>query len=98
MNQPVTMYSQYKGGPYKGYLTAPRSVDGQTNSNFKDNSCSHSSNAGNVENEWLAVDLGEEMRIRRVTLVNRGDGYGEFTSTDDGRTLKYRNFETKLNI
>lgn len=77
LGQPVTMYSQMDGSVNTGFLTAPRAVDGHTDNNDKDGSCAHSSNAGSVDNEWLSVDLGEEMRIRRVTMINRGD-YGMY--------------------
>ena len=78
MNKPVTMYTHDNGSDRTGILRGSRVTDGLTNNNARDHTCIQTSNAGWVRNEWLAVDLGEEMRIKRITVVNRGDNYGTF--------------------
>ena len=50
---------------------AGRAVDGNRNSNWSGNSCSHT--AGGDMSPWLAVDLLVPINVGYVAVVNRND-------------------------
>jgi hypothetical protein len=73
---PATQSSVLRGG------TADRAVDGHTNTDFKDNSCTHTE----YENKpWWKVDLGKVHRIDSVQIWNRGDCCGSRLSNFEVR-------------
>lgn len=47
-----------------------RAVDGNTNTNYHSNSCTHT---GNEDHPWWTVDLGSSKDVCSVVLTNRGD-------------------------
>jgi len=49
---------------------ATRAVDGNTNTNWRGGSCSHT---GDQENQWWQVDLGEAAVVSKVIIYNRQD-------------------------
>lgn len=54
---------------------AERAIDGNANSNFNGNSCTHTEPGH--DNPWWQVDLGAVVNIDTVRVTNRGDGgYG----------------------
>ena len=65
---------------------AQKAVDGNTNSNFHEKSCSHT-RKGDSE-PWWEVDLGHAYNVAGVEITNRGDCCGNrlenFNVTVDG--------------
>lgn len=68
--QPATQDSVGWGG------TADRAVDGNEDSAWGGDSCTHT-NAGDGNTAWWQVDLGSVQHIRAVQLVNRADCCGD---------------------
>ncbi len=68
--QPATQDSVGWGG------TADRGVDGNEDSAWGGNSCTHT-NSGDGNTAWWQVDLGSVQHIRAVQLVNRADCCGD---------------------
>jgi len=54
---------------------AERAIDGNKDSNWGSNSCTHTNSTGETD-PWWQVDLGKPHRIKKVAIQNRGEGLG----------------------
>ena len=58
-----------------GPAVAERAVDGNEDSEFDHNSCSHTDNGD--DSPWLAADLEQITKVQYVAVINRGDNWGK---------------------
>ena len=65
-----TAQSSIRNDAFSSY----RAVDGNTNNNFRENSCMRTKAE---RNPWWMVDLGRVDPVTEVYIVNRGDCCGE---------------------
>ena len=58
---------------------ASRAVDGNTNPNSLDDSCTHTDSVD--QEAWWEVDLGADRQLEAVLVTNRGDCCGKCLKT-----------------